>query len=60
MQRTRRRTWSCWRQGCCNLVAHVRIARRFGVPVVVAVNRFPTDTDAEVELIRRKAQEAGA
>lgn len=46
--------------GCTNLMVHVRNARRFGVPVVVAVNRFHTDTDAEVELIRRKAQEAGA
>jgi formyltetrahydrofolate synthetase len=46
--------------GCGNLMVHVRNARRFGVPVVVAVNRFHTDTDAEVEVIRRKAQEAGA
>ena len=46
--------------GCSNLMVHVRNARRFGVPVVVAVNRFHTDTDAEVELIRRKAKEAGA
>jgi formyltetrahydrofolate synthetase len=46
--------------GCENLMAHVRNARRFGVPVVVAVNRFHTDTDAEAELIRRKALEAGA
>ena len=40
--------------GCANLAAHVRNARRFGVPVVVAVNRFHTDTPAEVELIRRR------
>jgi len=46
--------------GCANLMAHVRNARRFGVPVVVAVNRFHTDTEAEVELVRRKALEAGA
>ena len=46
--------------GCSNLMAHVRNARRFGVPVVVAVNRFHTDTDAEVELVRKKAMEAGA
>jgi formyltetrahydrofolate synthetase len=46
--------------GCSNLVVHIRNARRYGVPVVVAVNRFHTDTDAEVELIRRKAKEAGA
>jgi methylenetetrahydrofolate dehydrogenase (NADP+) / methenyltetrahydrofolate cyclohydrolase / formyltetrahydrofolate synthetase len=47
-------------EGCSNLQVHVRNARKFGVPVVVAVNRFHTDTDAEVELIRRKAKEAGA
>ncbi len=46
--------------GCANLMAHVRNARRFGVPVVVAVNRFHTDTEAEIELVRRKALQAGA
>lgn len=46
--------------GAANLVAHVRIARSFGVPVVVAVNRFANDTDAEIELLRRVATEAGA
>ncbi len=46
--------------GCANLAAHIENARRFGVPVVVAVNRFKDDTDAEVELVRRKAIEAGA
>lgn len=46
--------------GCSNLMVHVRNARRYGVPVVVAVNRFHTDTDAEVEVVRRKALEAGA
>lgn len=46
--------------GCSNLIVHVRNARRFGVPVVVAINRFHTDTDAEIELVRCKAIEAGA
>jgi formyltetrahydrofolate synthetase len=46
--------------GCCNLVAHISSAKRFGVPVVVAVNRFHTDTEAEVALIQRLAIEAGA
>jgi len=32
-------------KGSANLAAHIRIARLFGVPVVVAVNRFTTDTD---------------
>jgi formyltetrahydrofolate synthetase len=47
-------------RGCENLAKHVENARLFGVPVVVAVNRFTEDTQAEVELIRKKAVEAGA
>ena len=46
--------------GGCNLARHIEIARKFGVPVVVAVNRFPTDTDAEVRLVERIAEQAGA
>jgi formyltetrahydrofolate synthetase len=42
-------------RGTANMLAHIRIARRFGVPVVVAINRFPTDTAAELELIRKVA-----
>jgi methylenetetrahydrofolate dehydrogenase (NADP+) / methenyltetrahydrofolate cyclohydrolase / formyltetrahydrofolate synthetase len=47
-------------KGCENLVAHIENAKRFGVPVVVAINQFKTDTPAEIELIRRRAVEAGA
>lgn len=46
--------------GCSNLIKMVRNARLFGVPVVVAVNRFKYDTPAEIELVRSKAIEAGA
>mgnify|MGYP000849542443 CR=1 FL=1 len=44
-------------KGIDNLLAHIDIARRFGVPVVVALNRFPTDTDAELALLRKLALE---
>lgn len=44
-------------KGAANLLAHASIAQKFGVPVVVAVNRFPTDTDAELELVRKIALE---
>jgi formyltetrahydrofolate synthetase len=47
-------------KGAANLVAHIRIAKKFGVPVVVAVNKFHTDTDAEVNLLTRISKEAGA
>ncbi|MDD8014616.1 MAG: formate--tetrahydrofolate ligase [Acidobacteriota bacterium] len=47
-------------KGLPNLIAHIRNARRFGVPTVVAVNRFTSDTDAEIEIIRRASLEAGA
>jgi len=46
--------------GCANLEAQVANVRRFGVPVVVAVNRFPSDTAAEIELVRARALAAGA
>jgi methylenetetrahydrofolate dehydrogenase (NADP+)/methenyltetrahydrofolate cyclohydrolase/formyltetrahydrofolate synthetase/formate--tetrahydrofolate ligase len=46
--------------GMANLVAHIRNAKRFGIPVVVAVNKFHTDTDAEIEAVRQAAIAAGA
>lgn len=45
--------------GMENMLHHIKIARKFGVPVVVAINRFITDTPAEVELIRKAAIEEG-
>ncbi len=47
-------------KGLANLTAHIRNAKRFGVPVVVAINRFTPDTDAEIDLIRRAALAVGA
>ncbi|TVR02270.1 MAG: formate--tetrahydrofolate ligase [Spirochaetaceae bacterium] len=47
-------------EGLANLRAHLAISRRFGVPVVVAVNAFPSDTAAELEMVRAAAVEAGA
>ncbi len=46
--------------GMPNLEAHIENAMKFGIPVVVAVNSFKDDTDAEVELVRKAAIEAGA
>jgi formate--tetrahydrofolate ligase len=47
-------------EGCSNLVKQIQNARQFGVPVVVAVNAFTTDSPAELEHIRAKAKQAGA
>ncbi|KAJ3295134.1 tetrahydrofolate synthase [Borealophlyctis nickersoniae] len=47
-------------QGCANLQKHIANARKFGVPVVVAVNKFSTDTEAELDIVRSKALDAGA
>ena len=47
-------------KGLCNLGAHIENALKFGVPVVVAVNAFADDTDAELEMIRDYAIEKGA
>ncbi|MCH8875772.1 MAG: formate--tetrahydrofolate ligase [Chloroflexi bacterium] len=48
------------RAGTANLQHHVRNALKFGVPVVVAVNAFHTDTDQEHEIVLKAALEAGA
>jgi formate--tetrahydrofolate ligase len=48
------------RKGAENLAAHVEIVRRYNVPVVVAMNAFPTDTDAEYAAIREVSLAAGA
>jgi len=48
------------RAGLGNLQHHIKNALGFGVPVVVAVNSFATDTKAEVELVREAALAAGA
>jgi formate--tetrahydrofolate ligase len=48
------------RRGVDNLAAHIGIIREYGVPCVVSINNFPTDTDAEIELIRNLAVGAGA
>jgi formyltetrahydrofolate synthetase len=47
-------------KGCSNLTKMIANARAFGVPVVVAVNRFKDDTTAEVDVVRRLAIAAGA
>jgi formyltetrahydrofolate synthetase len=47
------------RNGLENLLHHIGIAKKFGIPVVVAVNRFFTDTDTELELVRKVAVEEG-
>jgi methylenetetrahydrofolate dehydrogenase (NADP+)/methenyltetrahydrofolate cyclohydrolase/formyltetrahydrofolate synthetase len=46
--------------GLANLQAHIENVKKFGIPVVVAVNSFKDDTQAEVELVRKGAIEAGA
>ncbi|MGZ4149293.1 MAG: formate--tetrahydrofolate ligase [Actinomycetota bacterium] len=48
------------RRGVDNLAAHVGILREYGLPCVVSINNFPTDSDAEIALIRELAVEAGA
>lgn len=46
-------------KGYANLGKHIEIAQQYGIPVVVAINQFPYDTQAEVELLQRMVAEAG-
>ncbi|MBI0578549.1 formate--tetrahydrofolate ligase [Neobacillus cucumis] len=45
--------------GIANLERHLENVEKFGVPAVVAINKFPTDTDAEIELLREKCLAKG-
>jgi formate--tetrahydrofolate ligase len=47
-------------KGCDNLQQHIETVRLHGVPVVVAINRFATDTEHEIELVRQQALKYGA
>jgi len=48
------------KRGAENLAAHIDIVRTFGLPAVVAINVFPSDTERELETIRSMALEMGA
>jgi formate--tetrahydrofolate ligase len=48
------------RDGIDNLAAHIGIVREYGLPCVVSINNFPTDTEKEIETIRELADGAGA
>ncbi|MFL2748054.1 MAG: formate--tetrahydrofolate ligase [bacterium] len=47
------------REGCQNLKIHAENVRKYGLPVVVAINRFPTDTDEELETVRLFCESIG-
>lgn len=47
------------KKGIVNMKAHVENMHKFGIPVVVAINRFHTDTDAELEVIDSCCKELG-
>ena len=47
-------------KGCANMVHHINTIRKAGINPVVCINCFHTDTDAEVEVVRKAAEAAGA
>ena len=46
-------------QGCANLGRHIENVKSFGIPVVVAINQFVSDTNAEIEALRRYVADKG-
>src|SRR5262245_35186528 len=48
------------KKGCANLGRHIENVRQFGVPAVVAINHFYSDTDAEIAAMKEYAREQGA
>ncbi|KRZ79113.1 C-1-tetrahydrofolate synthase, cytoplasmic [Trichinella papuae] len=47
-------------KGCLNMVRHIENVHKFGTPVIVAVNKYSSDTPAELEIVRKEALKAGA
>ena len=47
-------------KGVANVEHDVELVRSFGLPVIVAINRFPTDTPGEVAILKSRAEAAGA
>jgi len=47
-------------EGICNLEKHIENVKLFGVPVVIAINRFTADTDKEIDFVKKKATDFGA
>ncbi|MCI8496953.1 MAG: formate--tetrahydrofolate ligase [Clostridiales bacterium] len=48
------------RRGICNLGKHIENMKKYGIPVVVAINRFASDSDAELQLIADYCKQLGA
>ncbi|MEA3328760.1 MAG: formate--tetrahydrofolate ligase [Candidatus Omnitrophota bacterium] len=47
-------------RGCLNLEKQIENLRIFGIPIVVAINKFKQDTDGEIEVVRKRALDSGA
>ncbi len=47
-------------KGFSNVRAHIQNMSKFGIPVVIAVNKFVTDTDSEISLVQKLAKDAGS
>jgi methylenetetrahydrofolate dehydrogenase (NADP+)/methenyltetrahydrofolate cyclohydrolase/formyltetrahydrofolate synthetase len=48
------------RSGCANLIRHIQNSNKFGIKVVVALNKFSKDTQAEIDLVLNTAKQNGA
>ena len=46
-------------KGMCNLEKHIENTAQYGIPVIVAINKFASDTDAEMAVIKEKSLAAG-
>jgi len=46
-------------KGCANLDKHIENLKKFGLPIVVAINKFPTDEPAEIDLVKRHCDAMG-
>jgi len=48
------------RKGCANMIKHIKNCQKFGVSVIVGINKFTTDSDKEISIVKEEAEKAGA
>ncbi len=46
-------------KGLCNMEKHLENSRNYGIPAVVAINKFTSDTDEEIAIVKKKAEDMG-
>jgi formyltetrahydrofolate synthetase len=60
LEETNKENLEAVEKGSENMMKHIENLKSFGIPVIACINHFSADTDKEIEIVKKKAMEAGA